>query len=221
MTVDATAAWIRSHPPVGFTLAGNGSGGGPAFQTVQFGYEPVHRRADGALRQLQLEVTNLSASSSGIRADGLAEWLDLRPIRDAAAGRRIHINADAICAPSIAGVVGVTNTGSDLMTTLLPRATPERGRVCVYDGLNGHPDFGLTAQHVLTAQEAQRLATAALRLPLSHPDGGATSCPSDDASAVLIALRYPDGRDIDLWAAVTGCAEMRNGKIIARGTLPH
>ena len=41
-------------------------GGGPAFQVVQFAYEPRQRRADGTLRQLQVEVTNLDESSSGI-----------------------------------------------------------------------------------------------------------------------------------------------------------
>lgn len=221
MTVDATSAWLRAHPPAGLALTQNGNGGGPEYQVIQFAYEPKQPRTDGALRQLQVEVTNLDQASSGIRADALAEWLDPHPIRDTASGRRMHVTTDTRCPASDRGDVGVSDTGADLAKSLLPAATPTSGRVCVYDGLNGHPPFRLAGDRLLTASQAQRMASAARALPLAHRDGGVTNCPSDDASAAVIVLRYPDGRTVDLWAAVSGCAYISNGSIIAAGTLPN
>jgi hypothetical protein len=220
MTVDATAAWLRSHPPAGLTLTQNGSGGGSDYQTEQFGYEPAKHRADGALRQLQLELTSLDASTTGLRADGMAEWLDARPIPDTAAGPRMHVRVDGSCPTSARGFVGVTNSGHDLAKALVPQGAPTAGRVCRYDGANGSPAYRLLSDQRLDAAQAGQLATAVSALRLSHADGAETGCPSDDGSAAVVALRYAGGRDVDAWASLGGCSTVSNGWIVAAGTLP-
>jgi hypothetical protein len=55
------------------------------------------------------------------------------------------------------------------------------------------------------------------RLPLSHPDGTAVSCPADDGSAEILALAYPGRPDIDLSISLNGCGGVSNGYITAAG----
>lgn len=216
MSVGAAADWLRAHPPSGFTLAATGDGGGPAFRVVAYTYEPARIRPDHALRELQLEVTNLTDSTSGIRADGLAEWLDDTPFRDGGAGRRVHVRVAAGCPKSDARLVGVTNNGADLARRLLPAGSPRDGLVCGYAGLNGKLPMALVDQHHLDAPAAQRLATAVNALTLSHADGAVGSCPMDDGTAAILVLSYDHRDDVDLWYAETGCATIANGRIFTR-----
>lgn len=153
-------------------------------------------------------------------ADGLAEWLDDRPIQDNAVGRRMHVGVDGACPPSSRGFVGVNNPGSDLRKALVPAASPSGGRLCRYEGANGRRQFGLLADERLSGDQARRFATAARGLRLSHPDGAQTSCPSDDGAVAVVALRFPGAPDVDLWVPLGGCAYVSNGQIVAAGTLP-
>jgi hypothetical protein len=59
-------------------------------------------------------------------------------------------------------------------------------------------------------------------MPLSHPGGGAVSCPMDDGSAEVLALAYPGRPDVDLWINLNGCAGVSNGSLRSgqRGASP-
>ena len=119
----------------------------------------------------------------------------------------------------VEGFVGVTNPPPPLDSSMLPSGPPARGLACQYYGLNGHP-FALEQKTVMDSAAANAFARNVGRLPLGHVAGGVVSCPSDDGSATVVALDYPDGRTVDLWIATTGCSYTSNGYISASGAPP-
>jgi hypothetical protein len=149
-----------------------------------------------------------------IRADGVVVWLDPKPMRDVADGRRVHVTVSGGCPTDDRGVVGVRNDDPVLGHRMLPDANPARGLVCRYEGLNGKP-FALLKSRRLDATHAALLADEVGRLPLSHTDGGETSCPMDDASMAILVFSYAGSDDIDLWVAINGCSFVANGSIVA------
>lgn len=218
---DETLSWLRAHPPAGLTHAGSSSGGGPDFTTAGDDYD----EADTATvihRQLQIEIAARSDGGTDIRADGLAVWLDPRPLRDAAAGPRMRVTIAGGCPASDRGRVDVTNTRSaDLGRALLPSGHPAAALVCTYGGGNDTPPLRLRQRRTLTATQAQRLARAVRAVPIDHPDGGVHSCPMDDGSATVLVFGYPGRPDVDLWWARTGCQALRNGVIVVSGGVPR
>ena len=66
----------------------------------------------------------------------------------------------------------------------------------------------------MNAVAARQVAAPLARLPLSHVDGGVTSCPADDGSAEVVALSYSGRADVDLWISLTGCGGISNGHIV-------
>jgi hypothetical protein len=118
-------------------------------------------------------------------------------------------------------LVGVSNPGADLRTQLLPPGEPTAALVCSYNGYNGPlPESAqlslamkLAHQARLGAAAAGRLAAAVTALPLSHVDGGLTSCPAGLGTAAIMAFSYRTGPDVDIWVAATGCPFFANGYI--------
>lgn len=209
-----TLAWIHAHGPRGLVTEGSMNGGGAGTQTG--GYSYTEPGADpGTSPALEMGVASAGDHASVIRADGMVIWLDPRPVRDAASGRRMRVTVERGCPATDARAVGVTNVGRDLDRQLLPSADPVAGLICRYDGLNGHPALRLHDQQRLDAAAARRLARAMGQIRLSHPDGGATSCPADDESVTVLALSYTNRSDVDVWFARTGCPRIANGHISA------
>ena len=212
MSYSATLAWLRAHPPRELTLSGWGGGvAGPDGSASGYVFSDVPT-ASWQSADLEVGVT-ADGDGSAIRADATVVWLDPKPVRDDGTGARLHVTADGTCPSNDRGVVGVRNDGERLSDQLLPDAQPKRALVCRYAGLNGNR-FGLLAATRLDGTHARALAEAIRRLPLSHTDGGITSCPGDDGGVAIVALSYAGSADVDLWVALEGCAFVSNGQIV-------
>jgi hypothetical protein len=214
MSYYATLSWLRAHPPHGLAHDGSSQSGGPDYQTDGDFYDAPDR--PGLIgQQIQITITAVDTTTTAIRADAIAIWLDPRPIRDRHSGSRLHVVSAADCPANLHGANDVNNPGVNLNDALLPARRPSSGLECRYSGGNGKPAFGLQQQQRLDRAAAARLAATVRAVDLSHPDGGSSSCPSDDGSAVVIAFSYPKTPDIDVWFGSTGCEYLSNGSIIA------
>jgi hypothetical protein len=136
----------------------------------------------------------------------------------------MHLAAASGCLASDRGFVGVTNPSPPLEQSLLPSGQPSSGLVCEYNGLNGPPfssgpPFALKSKAFLDTASAEALSAKVRQLPLGHLDGEVMNCPMDDEEVTVVALAYPDGRNINLWMATTGCATVSNGSISAWGVV--
>lgn len=221
----STIAWFRAHPPHGLTAAGSSSGGGPAYrgqpayQMVGVGYSERDRPGMQELG-LAIGVATLPGGGSAIRADGMAIWLDPRPLRDTRAGTRLRVTVDAGCPTRDAGYVGVRPTaggdGQDLDSRLLPAAAPTAALACDYAGMNGRHEHQLLRTHILDASAAHKLAKAVAGLALGHPVGEIMHCPFADGTATVLAFSYDGRDDVDLWVERNGCAVVSNGRIMTR-----
>jgi hypothetical protein len=221
VSMPMSAAWgyVMAHPPAGLTDSGTGSSGttGGAVTSEGIGWnEPDRAYATGLERDVSL------ASVPGgtlIRADGMGEWIDPRPIKDTASGHRVRVTVAGGCPAGDRGVVGVSNPGSGLSDALLPAAPPTAALICAYGGLNPPHVFGLFKRVRLPVGEARRLAQQARRLPLGHIDGDVTSCPEDSALFDVIAFSYAGSPDVDLGYKASGCQSIGNGHILLDGGL--
>jgi hypothetical protein len=202
---------VAAHPPAGLSDGGSANGSSPLFSGVSY-IAPDTDAWTGA--QLEVMVAADGVDASDIRADGVVLWLDPVPRRDTAAGNRLAVTASGDCPQSDRGYSGVRNTGAGLAKALLPAGEPTGGLVCVYDGMNG-TRFGLIAQHELDASAATRLASAAVRVPLSHVDNEVVNCPMDDGAAAVLVFSYRNGSDAALWYRRNGCQGLSNGEITA------
>jgi hypothetical protein len=214
LSLTDTLAWLQARPPAGLVPSGLASRAQGRLPAVGgYGYAAPD---SSAWRQAALEIGAASTGSSSavVRADGMAVWLDPRPLPDDQPGQRMRVTLASGCPTSDAGQVGVTNTGSKLDLSLLPSTPPSAGLICQYSGFNGNR-FALTSHVALDAFAAQRLAAAVNETPLSHVDGAVQHCPSGEGSATVIALGYPNGEVVDLWLSTTGCPFVANGHISA------
>jgi hypothetical protein len=212
LSIDAALAWIRAHPPAGLTLGGSLSETGPGVETRGIVFAD---RDTAAWQQAQLQIglAPLGVGVSAIRADGVALWIDPRPMKDAAMGRRMRVTVTDGCPSMDPGIVGVSNPGADLGEELVPAGSPIGGLLCRYVGPNGTP-FALIAHRRLSADAARHIATLARRISLDHIDDQAPStCPGDDGSATVIVLSYRGRADVDLWLHRRGCPSLSNGHI--------
>jgi hypothetical protein len=212
MSLDAAVAWIRAHRPAGLTLGASASGGtGHRVETRAIAFAD---RDTAAWRyaQLQIGVAWLGADVSAIRADGVALWIDPRPMKDTRTGSRMRVTTEG-CASTDRGIVGVSNPATDLAERLVPAATPTAGLLCRYAGLNGKP-FALIAEPTLSGDAARHITTLARRISLDHfNDEAPWSCPADDGSATVVVLAYRGRADVDLWLPRRGCMTLSNGRI--------
>jgi hypothetical protein len=207
-------SYLRSHPPAAMAVTATSSSGGPDGMTSEgiAWSEPDHRYATG----LQLDVS-LAPDAGGrgtiIRADGVGEWLDPRPVREAVAGPRMRLTVAGSCPGSDRSTVGVDNRGPDLSQRLLPTAQPTAALICEYGGMTTSPSFELGRSVRLGERGARQLAHRVAQLPLTHIDGGVYTCPADDGRVDAVAFGYPGRPDVDLWINVTGCRSLSNGTI--------
>jgi hypothetical protein len=214
MSLSATLRWFASHHPGGLRESGAGSLSTHGVTTVSgYGYSAPSSAA-WAEALVEIAVAPLGPSSSELRADGMTVWLDPIPLRDSQSGPRISVDVASGCPASDRGIVGVTNPGAPLNDSLLPSGEPTAGLVCVYDGANGEA-FALKQQTALGATAAAAFAARFRQVTLGHADGEVSFCPMDDGSATVIALRYPDRRNVDLWMRTRGCTSISNGYITA------
>jgi len=219
MGIDATMAWIRAHPPRGLKPAGSSSGAGPTYQLLGVAYSEPDRLGMEDL-ELAIGVATLAGGGSAIRADGMAIWLDPRPLRDTSTGRRVRVTIAGGCPARDTGDVGVRLVAGeerpDLDARLLPAVTPTAAVVCDYSGLNGHPANHLLRTHRLDASSARTLTKAVAGLALGHAVGEVFHCPFADGTASVLVFSYANRPDVDLWVERNGCPFVSNGRIISR-----
>lgn len=211
MSLTASLAWARAHPPAGLPLWGTSSAGSSGMVTsTGLTYSaPSSRHWVGA--ELAVTLSPAGPSTTNWRIDGMAEWLDPKPQPDSDIGRRVHVTAASGCPESDRGVVGVINPGGGLAQAFLPPAMPTGVLLCDYEGLNGRP-FRLRLNRPISTGPARVLAQTVLGLSLSHVDGLESACPAGDASATVLAFAYP-GRTVDLWYQRRGCPWLANGAV--------
>jgi len=141
MSLDAAVAWIRAHRPAGLTLGASASGGtGHRVETRGIAFADRDTAA-WQYAQRQIGVAWLGADVSAIRADGVALWIDPRPMKDTRTGSRTRVTVTDGCASTDRGIVGVSNPATDLAERLLPAA----GLLCHYAGLNGNVLISVSA----------------------------------------------------------------------------
>lgn len=214
MSFDTTLAWFGTHPPAGNPrLAVSENSSGPGQGHAGFGYEG-HQSSAWSSSQLDVSLLGTDGAKTYVRGDAVVVWLDPRPQRVTYDPKRpsLHFAATGACPPSDAGYPTVRNDVRGLDRALLPAGEPVAGLICRYDGMNGSP-FRLVKTTRLDAAAATHLAAAIRAVPLSHVDGGTTSCPMDDGSMAYLAFDYADGTSVDLDAALGGCATIGNGRI--------
>lgn len=209
------AAWLQAHPPPGLgspVLHGTRTPAqGGAW--VVYGYDgPGGAAWDSS--ELRVEVTPDGTGAAFLRADAMVVWVDPAPLRDDAPGTRVRVTVAGGCPRSDRSVAGVTNSGADLKSSLLPAAQPAQGLRCAYYGLNGKR-WSLRVVTRLNAAQARATAAAMQRLPLAHSTDGASACPADDGQKAFIALSYPGRADVDLVESLGGCGGVANGFIVA------
>lgn len=205
--------WLRAHPPRGLTHDGRSSAG-PGDRAAGDSYAaPDGRGVTG--EQLQFDIAKVDGTTTVLRVDALAIWLDPMPASDTARGRRLRVTVAGGCPTSDLGIVGVRSSGADLARQLLPSARPLAVLRCSYSGLNEHPRLHLVDERRLDARTASRVTTAIRQVDLTHEDAVSTSCPFDDAAATVLAFAYPGRPDVDIWYYPGGCAVIANGVIRA------
>jgi len=215
MSMSATLAWLKVHPPGDLTLSGSSTSSSTGAMVSANGY--LYYAPSGG--QIQLSVATTGATSSVLRADGIDVWIDPVAYSDDSPGPRLRVTLATACPASDGGIVGVTNPPPPLKKSMLPTASPTAGLICQYYGLNGHP-FTLAASKPLSATAARGYADLIAAIPLGHIDGGSTSCPDDVGTATVAAFAYPDGTTTDVWATTSGCPTVSNGYILASGSIP-
>jgi hypothetical protein len=216
MSFDQTNAWLTAHPPAGLRVFESaGPGGEPRI--AGNGYQAADSPA-WVNAELELSTAELTATSTLIRADGEAIWLDPEPLRDTLPGQRLRLTVRGGCPADDKRMVGVRNSGSDLKAALLPAAAPTAALICRYVGANGD-SFALSRTTHLDQVQAAQLADEARQIRLSHVDDEVRHCPFDDGKATVIALSYPGRPDVDLWDNTNGCTSVTNGFIVAQGDL--
>jgi hypothetical protein len=213
MSMPALARWIEAHGPAHLLRDGS-SGSSVRGRTVArgFSFTEVHKNRAWESAGLIVSIAPLGPRVSAVRTDGIVVWLDPRPLRDTARGRRVHLRVSDPCPLSITHVVGVRNPDlAVLHHALLPPGRPSAGVVCSYRGARE-----TSARQTLDAAAAAHFATAVRRLRLAHADGEVQHCAMLAETPVIVALSYGTG-DIDLWLPAGGCARVGNGWILSGG----
>lgn len=95
-TIDAVLAWVKAHPPAGFTLGGSGASSDPSGITSRF-YQFDLPPLPGVLqsRSLYVSAARDGAGGTALRVDSLVTWLPAKSPaeRIPAAARIVTITA--------------------------------------------------------------------------------------------------------------------------------
>lgn len=214
MAYAVTIAWLSAHPPAGLVASGTTS----STAGEVFTYSAPSSQA-WAMAELGYSVTPHGGAGSVVSAGVMVVPLDPRPLLDNAAGPRARVTLSTGCPTTDAHLVGVTNPGAGLTTSLLPSAEPAAGLVCLYSGVGGFARPSAASGQTLVHQAelgtvaARRLADQVKALPLGHIDGSVSGCPLDDGSYAIVVFSYKSLPDVDLWVALSGCGGVANGYI--------
>jgi hypothetical protein len=214
MSLAQARDWFLKHPqPV---LTQSGSENGTDAGVANFGWQydaPAH--FSWGTGSLEIGLATEGPNTTGVRVDGLAEWVDPTPVSDVSRGPTIRMTIANGCPASDSGLQGVSNPGaSDLDHVLLPASPPTAALICSYDGLNGKP-FTLVGSERLNATQASSRASQIRSLPLGSRGLGAHSCPMDDARAAILVFSYAGRPDVDIWESTSGCRSTSNGHIVS------
>lgn len=210
MPLAAATAWVTAHPPAGMTVkaAGRQSGSGTDARTYTYTAPagPAWGEAD-----LTVQLTGSSQGTTTEKASAAVVYLNTRPLPDRTAGLRTRLAVTGSC-PARTAAVGVTNTGADLRTRLLPAGAATAGLECRYAAA---PSGRLLADTALTGAQARAVAGRLTALPLSRAQHSIIACPRGDGWDEVIALSYPGRADADVWVSSDGCGDAANGFIVA------
>lgn len=213
MSFQRAGRWMERHHPRGLRKSLSGSSGSHGTVVSRFvGYD-ARDSAAWVEAELQIEVVRGPHGTSLWRVDGMALWLDPRPIRDTDHGHRARITTHTGCPVSDRHFGDVRNSGARLARMLVPPGKPTAVLLCSYTGLNGRA-FSLSAHHRYGPRIANRLVYRLRSVSLAHPDGVQTSCPMDDGSAAVAAFAFPGRPDVAIWIHATGCRYDDNGVIV-------
>lgn len=232
MSQAEAATWVSAHPPAGLVVSAHYPGTAPSQVPVRpvIGYR--FSEADTSAwtgAGLDVTVAAVDAHTSLWRVEGTATWLDPMPTTDDQSGPRLRVTVAAGCPGSDRNIVGVSNSGIDLSTGLLPSKPPTEALICSYagslatvqarkangPGSPGSPD-ALAGHHLISAATAQHLADLAARVTLAYDSGGLIqSCAGGDGNSAIIAFAYANRPDVDLWLDLASCPEVSNGRIRA------
>lgn len=205
--------WIKTHRPRGLGASLSGTVGSHGRITSRFVGFDAKDSAAWVQAQLEIEIERGAHGGSLWRVDGMALWLDPRPIRDTYRGRRARITTHSGCPASDQHFRDVRNSGTRLAKMMLPPDKTSAVLLCRYAGFNGKA-FRLTAHHRYGPRIAARLAHQLRAMSLAHVDGGVHSCPMDDGSAAVAAFAFRDRPDVAIWIHATGCRTDDNGVIV-------
>jgi hypothetical protein len=213
MSFRAAGRWIERHHPRGLRKSLSGESTSHGVVVSRFVGFDVADSSAWVQAQLQITIVRGGHSTSLWRVDGMALWLDPRPIRDTYRGHRARITTHTGCPSSDRHFRDVRNTGARLAKMMLPPGKPSAVLLCRYSGANGRP-FSLRAHRRYGPRIAGRLAHRLRTTSLAHVDGGVMFCPMDDGSAQIAAFAIPGRPDVAIWMHSTGCPTDDNGVIV-------
>ena len=224
--------WLRSYDPPAFARHGltmmnapgaTGRAIGPGAYDVADRTFFAKRRGHWSSALLDVSVSRGRGGTAYLNAVGIVYPLDDHPWPDTwTCVPRMRVLVDKPC-PDATGdgagtqVPGVKNPGQpDLDRVLVPAGTPTGGRICFYGN-----EIRPSAQRVLDAAAAARIARAAREVHLDHDDytGPYSGLGNNLPGIVIVALAYPGRPDVDVMAnSASGIGYVGNGHIEAHGS---
>jgi hypothetical protein len=214
MSLSQAHDWFVGNPQPGYTQSGSESGTDAGVNNFGWQYDPPGHFAWGTAT-LQIGLVSEGSATTGIRVDGLAQWIDPTPVRDVPRGPTLRVTIAAGCPATDRGRTDISNPNApDLDGQLLPSTTPTAALECAYFGLNGKA-FALASSRKLNGTQAAVAAEHIRALPLGSRGLGAHSCPNDDGRTAIVVFGYVGRADVDIWESTSGCRLTDNGHIVS------
>jgi hypothetical protein len=196
--------WLVGHPPQGLQVTQPASSA-PGIEGDEYDatlpHPPQTNPSDVMLpaAALVVEVEPLGPRSSEIRAAAGAAWFNPSPMPDKSKGRRLTVSVAGGCPADDRGVVGVSNPGAGLVTSLLPPGEkPSRALLCLFSW-----QYRLLVHALLPGVAASQLATALSSAPIAQTDISLVSygCPPQlpQVPDAVVVFAYPGSADVATW----------------------
>jgi hypothetical protein len=219
MSLSQARVWFQAHSQPGLVDGGSSSSSdreGPTGYGFEFDPSPAPHWNWGSA-SLQIGLATEGTTSTAIRVDGVAQWINPTPTADTSRGRRMRVTILAGCPATDRGYTDVRNPAESVLAkALLPASAPSSGLKCLYSGINGEANTLRGSQH-LSAAEAGGAAAHIRALPLGSWGDGIRNCPMEDGTVTILAFGYVGGSDVDIWQNTSGCTSTDNGRIITNG----